>query len=153
MKYWLFKSEPDVFGIADLKKKKTATWDGVRNYQVRNLLRDEMQVGDVALFYHSSCKHVGVAGEMEVASAAFPDPLQFDPTSEYYDKGSTKDNPRWLAVKVQYRSTLPTLVPLTKLRSEPALAKLRILERGNRLSITELTAKEYARIVTLGGQQ
>lgn len=147
--YWLMKSEPDVFSIDHLRKKKTATWDGVRNYQVRNLMRDRMRVGDRALFYHSSCTDVGVAGEMEVVSEAFPDPLQFDVKSEYYDQKSTKANPRWVAVKVQYVQTFMRLVPLSELRAEAALTGMRILERGNRLSITPVTEAEYTHILTL----
>lgn len=149
-RYWLMKSEPDVFGINHLEKLQTATWDGVRNYQVRNLIRDEMRVGDRALFYHSSTKAVGVAGEMEIVSDAFPDPLQFDPKSEYYDKGSTEAGPRWFAVRVQYLRTFPRLVSLTMLRSDPILAQMRILVRGNRLSITGVTKQEFERIITLG---
>lgn len=147
------KSEPEVFGIDHLKKKKIATWDGVRNYQVRNLLRDEVRVGDRALFYHSSTKDVGVVGEMEVVGEAFPDPLQFDSKSEYYDKGSKKELPRWLAVKVKYVRTFPRLVSLAELRTDPTLASMRILRRGNRLSITAVTEKEYERIVKLGGAE
>lgn len=144
------KSEPDVFGIEHLRAKQIATWDGVRNYQVRNLLRDAVRVGDLALFYHSSCAVVGVAGEMEVVRAAFPDPLQFDPNSEYYDKDSTNDSPRWLAVDVRYVQTFPRVVTLSEMRKDLALVGLRILERGNRLSITEVTKEEYRRIVALG---
>ncbi len=151
LRYWLCKSEPEAFSITDLAKKGEALWDGVRNYQVRNLLRDEVQVGDRALFYHSSTKEVGVVGEMEVVGGAVPDPLQFDPKSQYYDSKSTKETPRWLAVPVRYVRTFPKLVPLSVLRSDPALAKMRILERGNRLSITEVTKREYERIVKLGG--
>lgn len=143
------KSEPEVFGINHLEKKKIATWDGVRNYQVRNLLRDGVRVGDRALFYHSSTKEVGVVGEMEVVGEAFPDPLQFDPKSEYYDKGSKKESPRWLAVKVKYVRTFPRLVSLAELRSDPVLGAMRILQRGNRLSITAVTEAEYKQILKL----
>jgi predicted RNA-binding protein with PUA-like domain len=149
--YWLMKSEPEVFGIDHLRKKKIATWDGVRNYQVRNLLRDEFRVGDKALFYHSSTKDVGVVGEMEVMGEVFPDPLQFDPKSEYYDNGSKKESPRWLAVKVKYVQTFPRMVSLAELRSDPAFENMRILQRGNRLSITAVTEAEYKRILKLGG--
>jgi predicted RNA-binding protein with PUA-like domain len=152
VRYWLFKSEPDVFGIEHLRRKKVALWDGVRNYQVRNLMRDEMRVGDRALFYHSSTKEVGVAGEMEVVGEAFPDPFQYDPESQYYDKGSTKAAPRWLAVKVKYVRTFSRLVPLAELRTDPALKNLRILTRGNRLSITEVTKTEFERICALSKQ-
>jgi predicted RNA-binding protein with PUA-like domain len=150
VRYWLCKSEPEAFSIADLAKKGEALWDGVRNYQVRNLLRDEVRVGDKALFYHSSTKAVGVVGEMEVVGAAVPDPLQFDRKSQYYDPKSSKESPRWLAVTVRYVQTFPNLVPLSVLRADPQLAGMRILERGNRLSITAVTKAEYNRIVQLG---
>ncbi len=150
VRYWLFKSEPKVFGIEHLRRKGVATWDGVRNYQVRNLLRSEVRVGDRALFYHSSTKDVGVAGEMEVVSEAFPDPLQFDPKSDYFDKGSTKAAPRWLAVKMKYLRTFKRLVPLAELRTDQQLKNMRTLVRGNRLSITEVTKSEYEKICLLG---
>lgn len=150
VRYWLCKSEPEAFSITDLANKGEALWDGVRNYQVRNLMRDQMQVGDRALFYHSSTKAVGVVGEMEVIGRAKPDPLQFDKNSQYFDPKSPEAAPRWLAVPVRYVRTFPQLVPLSLLRSDPALAKMRILERGNRLSITEVTKREYERIVKLG---
>lgn len=148
--YWLMKSEPAVFGIADLQAKKISIWDGIRNYQVRNLLRDVFAVGDKALFYHSSCEHVGVAGEMEVVRAAYPDPTQFDKDSHYYDAKSPTDTPRWLAVDVRYGSTFSKLVTLASLRADPKLAQLHVLERGNRLSVTVVTKAEYEYIVTLG---
>ncbi|MFN3188673.1 MAG: EVE domain-containing protein [Candidatus Paceibacteria bacterium] len=148
-RYWLFKSEPDAFSIDDLKRVNTSLWDGVRNFQVRNLMRDEMKVGDKALFYHSSCKDVGVVGEMEIVGEAKPDPTQFDPKSEYFDKRSKAENPLWLGVTVGYTSTFPNLVPLSRLRTEPSLKNLTILRKGNRLSITEITKGEYERIVKL----
>ncbi len=152
MKYWLFKSEPDAFSIDDLKRVKTSLWDGVRNFQVRNLMRDEMKVGDKALFYHSSCKDVGVAGEMEIVGEAKPDPTQFDLKSEYYDKRSKLENPLWLSVTVGYKATFTNLVPLSTLRTEPTLKNLTILRKGNRLSITEVTKAGYEMIVKLSNQ-
>jgi len=149
MKYWIFKSEPDAFSIHDLKRVKTSLWDGVRNYQVRNLMRDEMKVGDKALFYHSSCKDVGVVGEMEIIKEALPDPTQFDKNSDYYDSKSKTENPRWLAVTVEYRSTFDKLVPLSQMRTDQKLKNLILLRPGNRLSITEITKREYERIVKL----
>lgn len=151
-RYWLMKSEPAAFGINDLEHLGESPWDGVRNYQVRNMMRDQMRVGDRALFYHSSTKEVGVAGEMEIVSEAFVDPTQFDKKSQYYDDKSTRENPRWLAVMVRHVRTYPKVVALSELRRDPALVKLRILERGNRLSVTEVTQKEYERIVTLAGK-
>ena len=124
MNYWLFKSEPDVFSFAHLKAKAKEPWSGVRNYQARNFMRDEMKVGDGVLFYHSSCPEPGIAGIAEVASAAYPDKSQFDRKSDYYDPDSKKDNPRWVNVDVRaLRKT--RLVSLQELRSHKALAKMR----------------------------
>jgi predicted RNA-binding protein with PUA-like domain len=142
-RYWLMKSEPSEFSIHDLERKGESLWDGIRNYQVRNQIRDVMQVGDCALFYHSSCKDVGVVGEMEIAGAPVPDPTQFDPNSHYYDPKSLRENPRWLAIKVTHVATWPRTVTLQELRTNPALAGLTILRAGNRLSITEVTKEEY----------
>lgn len=155
MKYWLLKSEPDVFSFDDLKKrrKQTEPWNGVRNYQARNFMRDEMQVGDLGLFYHSSCAEPGVAGIVKITRAAYPDPTQFDPASEYFDAGSKKDDPRWLMVDVTFESDLPAFVHLAQLREDAALADLLILRRGNRLSITPVEAAHFKRICKLGGQK
>ncbi len=155
MRYWLLKSEPDVFSFDDLKKrpKKTEPWNGVRNYQVRNMMRDDMKVGDLGLFYHSSCEVPGVAGVVRIASAAKPDPTQFDAKSEYYDKGSKKEEPRWLLVDVAWESDLGEYVPLKKLQAEPRLADLLILRRGNRLSITPVEKKDFDLICKLGGMK
>jgi predicted RNA-binding protein with PUA-like domain len=142
-RYYLMKSEPSEFSITDLEQKGESLWDGIRNYQVRNLIRDVMKVGDKALFYHSSCAEVGVAGEMEVAGKAVPDPAQFDPKSHYYDPKSTKENPRWLAPKVRHVATWGRVVTLAELRAEPKLQSLTILKAGNRLSITEMAKAEY----------
>lgn len=143
------KSEPEVFGIAHLERLGESPWDGVRNYQVRNMMRDQIRVGDRALFYHSSTKEVGVAGEMEIVGAAFPDPLQFDAKSQYFDPKSTREQPRWLAVTVRHVRTYPRIVSLGELRNDPALTQLRLLERGNRLSITPISRHEYKRIAAL----
>lgn len=150
MNYWLMKSEPDVFGLADLQKKGTAPWDGVRNYQARNFMR-AMQVGDQVLFYHSSCEIPGVAGVMEIASPARPDETQFDPKSEFYDAGAKRDNPRWSLVEVRYVATFPKFVPLETLRSQPALKQMRLLAPGNRLSVLPITPAEFKAIGKLGG--
>ncbi len=143
IRYYLMKSEPSEFGITDLAEKGESLWDGIRNYQVRNLIRDVMQVGDKALFYHSSCKDVGVVGEMEIVGQPVPDPTQFDPESHYYDPKSPQDNPRWLAIPVRHVSTWPQIVTLAALRAEPKLRNMTILKTGNRLSITEVTKEEY----------
>ena len=150
MQYWLMKSEPDVYGIDHLAAAPDATtaWWGVRNYQARNFMRDRMQVGDQAFFYHSSCAEPGIAGIVEVASRAYPDDTQFDPASDYYDPKATRENPRWFHVDVKLvRKT--QLVPLAELRRHPALAGLRILQRGNRLSITPVSAAEWRFILRL----
>jgi predicted RNA-binding protein with PUA-like domain len=143
------KSEPSEFGITDLEQKGESLWDGIRNYQVRNLIRDVMQIGDKALFYHSSCKEVGVVGEMEIVGSPIPDPTQFDPGSHYYDPKSPKANPRWLAVRVRHIATWPRTVTLAELRTTSALKNMTILKAGNRLSITEVTKEEYTVIKSL----
>jgi predicted RNA-binding protein with PUA-like domain len=152
MRYWLMKSEPDECSIDDALKAAGATvpWTGVRNYQARNFMRDEMAVGDGVLFYHSSCPEPGVAGIAEVASKAYADPTQFDPKSPYFDKGAKKDEPRWLMVDVHaLRKT--RLVGLAELRAHPKLEDLRLLQRGNRLSITPVSAAHWKIIAKLAG--
>jgi predicted RNA-binding protein with PUA-like domain len=145
-RYWLMKSEPSEFSIHDLESKGESLWDGIRNYQVRNLIRDVMRVGDRALFYHSSCREVGVAGEMEIVGESVPDPTQFDPQSHYYDSKSPRENPRWLAIPVRHIATWGRIVSLAELRQSPKLVNLTILKAGNRLSITEITKEEYSYI-------
>lgn len=152
MNHWLMKSEPSDVSIDDALAMRDATvpWYGVRNYQARNFMRDDMRVGDRVLFYHSSCPEPGVAGLAEVVSPAYPDDTQFDERGKYYDPKSTREQPRWLLVDV--RVTRKTrLVSLAELRANPDLASLRILQRGNRLSITPVTADEYATIVAMAG--
>ncbi len=134
MKYWLMKSEPDVFSIDDLKKKQVEPWTGVRNYQARNFMK-EMKQGDQVLFYHSSAEHVGVAGLMEVAREAYPDPTQFDKKSEYFDEKATLEKPRWEMVDVKFVERFKELVSLAQLRAEPKLAGLILLQKGTRLSV------------------
>lgn len=153
MNYWLFKSEPDVFSFADLKARprRREPWTGVRNYQARNYMRDQMRPGDAALFYHSSCPEPGIAGAMTVASEAYPDPTQFQPKSEYFDAKATHEKPVWHLVDVAWTKDFRRFVPLETLHTETTLADLLILRRGNRLSITPLTAAEYRRICQLGG--
>ena len=151
MNYWLMKSEPDVFGIAHLvsSPKRTASWTGVRNYQVRNLIRDEIKLGDLALFYHSSCPEPGVYGVMEVSGAAHADSTQFDPKDEYYDPKSTRAEPRWYAVDVTLKETFKTPVFLQELRDSPGTRTLQTLRRGNRLSITAVTSAEWKAILKM----
>lgn len=150
--FWLLKSEPDVFSFADLKKRprKTEPWNGVRNYQARNFMR-QMQVGDLGLFYHSSCDEPGIAGIVRISKAAYPDPTQFDPKSEYFDPGSKKDDPRWSVVDVIWQADFPRFVSLEQLRSEPALEGLIVLRRGNRLSVTPVEPGHFKKICAMGG--
>ena len=150
MNHWLMKSEPSEVSIDDLAamRGQTVPWFGVRNYQARNFMRDQMRVGDPVLFYHSSCEEPGIAGIARVASAPYPDETQFEPGTKYHDPKATRDQPRWMHVDVQLvRKT--RLVGIQELRSHPELAGMRILQRGNRLSITPVTAPEWAFIETL----
>lgn len=144
MAYWLMKSEPDECSIDDAlaAPAQTVAWIGVRNYQVRNFMRDAMRIGDGVLFYHSSCPQPGIAGLAEIASRAYPDPSQFDPDSPYHDPRSSRESPRWMLVDV--RATRRTrLVGLDELRSHPELAELLVLRRGNRLSITPVESSHW----------
>ncbi|KVW77484.1 EVE domain-containing protein [Burkholderia ubonensis] len=144
MQYWLMKSEPDEASIDDLANapQRTLPWTGVRNYQARNFMRDTMQIGDGVLFYHSSCPEPGIAGLAEVSSLPYPDPTQFDPKSPYYDPKSTRESPRWLLVDVRFVKKA-ALVPLAALREYDELADMRVLAKGNRLSITPVTRAEW----------
>ena len=153
MRYWLFKSEPDVFSFQDLKARpgRREPWNGVRNYQARNFMRDAMAPGDLGLFYHSSCPDPGVAGVIRVASEAVPDPTQFEPGGEYEDPASKPEAPRWFLVDVAWAADLQNPVPLAALRAEPALAGMLILRKGNRLSITPVEEGEFETICRLGG--
>ena len=146
--YWLMKSEPAEVSIDHLAQapRQTLPWTGVRNYQARNFMRDAMRVGDGVLFYHSSCPQPGIAGLARVAAAVVPDTTQFDPASAYFDPKSSPDQPRWLQIDVKLvRKT--RLLPLAELRSAPELAGLRILQRGNRLSITPVTPEEWQAVL------
>ena len=150
MSYWLMKSEPSECSIDDLARapKQTVPWVGVRNYQARNFMRDQMRPGDGVLFYHSSCAEPGIAGLAEVASVAYPDDTQFDPTSHYFDVKSKLDAPRWAHVDVKLVRKTP-LLSLAAMREAPSLATMRVLERGNRLSITPVTADEWRAVLAL----
>lgn len=152
MNYWLMKSEPDVFSFEDLKacKNQTEPWDGIRNYQARNFMRDEMQIGDLVLFYHSNTNPPGVAGIAEVASAAYPDPTAFDKKSNYYDAKSDPEKPRWMLVEVKYKQDLKRYVPLDEIKTIPECSEMRLIQRGNRLSITPVTKAEFQAIKQAG---
>ena len=153
MRYWLMKSEPDEFSIDDLvtAPKQTTPWFGVRNYQARNFMRDEMRVGDRAFFYHSSCPEPGVAGIVQVSRRAYADATQFDPKSPYYDPKSTRDAPRWVHVDVKL-VTKTRLVTLPRLRATRGLKDMVTLRRGNRLSITPVTPAEWKIIEQLASE-
>ncbi len=144
MAYWLMKSEPDEFSIDDLVKapKKTTAWFGVRNYQARNYMRDHMRIGDGVLFYHSSCEVPGIAGIAKVASTPYPDATQFDPKSEYYDPKARREEPRWMLVDVKLEKKT-RVMPLDEMRTYPELADMVVLKRGNRLSITPVSEREW----------
>lgn len=149
MAYWLFKSEPDTFSIDDLKSRgaKGETWDGVRNYQARNMLRDEVKKGDLVFFYHSNCEVPGIVGIAEVIKAAFPDPSQFNPESKYFDPKATVENPRWFCPQVKFHSKFKSTVSLEQLKQTPALADMALVRKGNRLSILPVSDAQWTFIV------
>ena len=143
--YWLFKSEPETFSIDHLSQrpKQTEHWDGVRNYQVRNMLRDQIKVGDQAFFYHSSCTPAGIVGIMEIVKAGYPDPSAWNPESKYYDPKSSPENPRWFMVDVHFVKKFKHIITLGELKKHPALDNMQVARRGNRLSITPVTKEEW----------
>jgi predicted RNA-binding protein with PUA-like domain len=149
MHYWLMKTEPDEFSIDDLARKKVEPWTGVRNYQARNFMRDGMQVGDGVLFYHSSCAEPGVAGIAEVATAAHPDPTQFDRKSDYYDAASKREEPRWFLVDVKFKRKLKRVISLTELKSRAELEGFALISRGNRLSVLPVSKAQWDFILGL----
>ena len=143
MAQWLMKSEPDAFSIDDLKRAKVEPWDGIRNYQVRNMFRDDFRIGDDVLFYHSSCKIPAVVGTATVVSDAYPDPTQFDPEAKYYDPKSDPDEPRWLLVDLRFKRKLKRAIPLTEIKSTAGLDGFRLIQRGNRLSVFPVDKKHW----------
>ncbi|MBQ4855417.1 EVE domain-containing protein [Rhodanobacter sp. B2A1Ga4] len=149
MNHWLMKSEPDTFSIDDLKRKKHEAWDGVRNYQARNYMRDGMRVGDPVFFYHSNCAVPGIVGIAAVATDAYPDPSQFDPNSKYFDPGSSRDNPRWMLVDVKFVKKLKRTISLDELKNDAALADMPLLRKGNRLSVMPVEATYWKHILAL----
>ncbi|MEZ9190523.1 EVE domain-containing protein [Vibrio sp. 10N.286.52.F8] len=148
MAYWLFKTEPDTFSIQTLREQKTSCWEGVRNYQARNMMRDDVKLGDLVMIYHSSCKKVGVAGIAKVTREAYPDHFQFDPESDYYDPKSSPDNPRWIMVDVEFVRVTERLIPLVTLKAMPELSEMPLVKRGNRLSIMPVTEQEWQAILS-----
>ena len=147
--HWLMKTEPDTFSIDDLKQRKREPWDGVRNYQARNFMRDGMRPGDKVFFYHSNCAVPGIVGIAEVATDAYPDPSQFDPKSKYFDAGSSRDNPRWMLVDVKFVKKLKRTISLDELKGDPALEGMALLRKGNRLSVMPVEAAHWEYILAL----
>ncbi len=148
--YWLFKSEPTCYSIDDLRRDNVEHWDGIRNYQVRNMLRDDIHIGDDVIFYHSSCKVPGAVGTAKVVSEGYPDHTAFDPDSEHPDPKSDPKNPRWFMVDVQYKSHFKNIVSLSMMRDMHELEGMQLLKKGNRLSILPLTKDEYEAICAMG---
>jgi len=149
MAYWLMKSEPDVYSIDNLAKDGREMWDSIRNYQARNMMRDDMRIGEEIFFYHSSCKEPGIVGIMKVASEPYPDPVQFDQKSRYFDEKSSKDNPRWILVDVEFVRKLSRNITLTEIKAEKSLEDMILTRRGNRLSIMPVEKKHWNKILRL----
>lgn len=149
--YWLFKSEPETFSIDDLAHRphQTEHWDGVRNYQVRNMLRDQIKVGDQLFFYHSSCKVPGIVGIAEVVKNGYPDPSALNPESKYYDPTASETNPRWFMVDIKLVKKFNNIYTLDKIKNNPALQHMQVARKGNRLSITPVLDEEWKTIITL----
>jgi predicted RNA-binding protein with PUA-like domain len=143
MQYWLMKSEPEVFSIDNLKQKKTTLWDGVRNYQARNFMTKDMQVGDMVLFYHSNAEPPGIAGLAKISQLAQPDPSQFDKKSEYYDPKATLKTPRWFGVTVEFVQKFTKIISLDELRNHKSLQSMLVIKKGQRLSIQPVTKAEF----------
>ena len=149
MACWLMKSEPDVYSIDDLQRDGREMWDSIRNYQARNMMRDDMRIGDEVFFYHSSCKEPGVVGIARVASKPYPDPVQFDKQSRYFDAKSDKDDPRWILVDVEFVRKLKRNITLTDIKAEKSLEDMILVRRGNRLSIMPVEKKHWDKILSL----
>ena len=148
--YWLFKAEPHIYGIDHLNAapKKTGRWDGIRNYQARNFLRDQVALGDEVFIYHSSCKNVGIVGTAKVVKTAYPDPTQFDPESDSYDPKSTQESPRWVSVDIQVTQTFPRIIPLAEIKAQSQLEDM-VLVKQSRLSTQPVTKAEWNFILKL----
>ena len=148
MAYWLFKTEPEAFSIDDLcqRPNQTEPWDGVRNYQARNFLRDHVKVSDKVFIYHSSCALIGIAGVAEVVKSAYPDPSQFNPESKYYDPKSNPDNPRWFCVDVKFVEKFEHVLPLAVIKSMPNIVELGIVKKGHRLSVMPVVPQEWQQL-------
>lgn len=149
MAYWLMKSEPHVYSIDDLKRDGREPWDSIRNYQARNMMRDDMRIGDEIFFYYSSCKEPGIAGIAKVASEPYPDATQFDKKSRYFDAKSDPENPRWILVDVQFVRKLSRIIPLTEIKANKAFDDMILTRKGNRLSIMPVSKKHWNKILSL----
>ena len=149
MKYWLMKSEPDTFSIDDLKRKVTEPWDGVRNYQARNFMRDGMKVGDKIFFYHSNTEIPGIVGIATVASPAYPDESQFNKKSKYYDEKATREEPRWVLIDVKFERKLARIISLEELKNRDELVDMPLVRKGNRLSVMPVAKSDWDFILTL----
>ena len=150
--HWLMKSEPDVYSFDNLlkEKKKTTLWDGIRNYQARNFMRDDMKVGDLVLFYHSNVKPMGVAGVAEIVRESYPDPTQFDPENKYFDAKSDPEDPRWVVVDVKAVAAMPEYVTLEAIKGNAKLADMALVQRGQRLSVQPVTAADFREVLRMG---
>lgn len=149
MQYWLMKSEPDAYGIDDLKQEKVDHWDGIRNYQVRNMMRDQMKKGDLAFFYHSNCDVPGIVGMMTIVREAYPDHTAFDSKSKYYDPKSDRENPRWYMVDVRYKRKFKRTISLAELKEYPQLEEMALVRKGNRLSVMPVTEQQWDFILSV----
>ncbi|MBT8094396.1 MAG: EVE domain-containing protein [Gammaproteobacteria bacterium] len=149
MAYWLMKSEPDAYSIDDLERDGREPWDGIRNYQARNMMRDDMKIGDEVFFYHSNCKEPGIVGIMKVASEPYPDPTQFDRKSNYYDPKSPRDDPRWCLVDVEFVRKLGRTITLSEIKAARGLDGLILTRKGNRLSIMPIEKKHWNKLLSL----
>ncbi len=149
MAYWLMKSEPDVYGIDDMERDGREMWDSIRNYQARNMMRDDMKIGDEVFFYHSNCKEPGIVGITRVVSEPYPDPVQFDKKSRYFDPKSSKDNPRWILVDVEFVRKLSRTITLAEIKAEKSFEDMILTRKGNRLSIMPVETKHWQKILSL----
>lgn len=152
MRYWLMKSEPDCFSIDDLKKrpKQSSMWDGVRNYQARNFMKDQMQKGDLAFFYHSNANPPHIAGIIEISSdKSYPDPSQFDPKTDHYDPKSSNDNPRWWLVDVKFKEKFSSPISLEAIKNNPKLKTMMVIQKGSRLSIQPVSKEEWHEVLLM----
>ena len=149
-RYWLFKCEPEAYAIEDLERDGTASWEGVRNFQARNFMRDDVQVGDDVLFYASNAEPSGVTGLAKISRAAYPDDFAFQPDHKYFDEKSDPDNPTWYMVDVRFAERFPEIVPLAVLKATPGLEKMMVTQKGSRLSIQPVTKEEFDIVKKLG---